>query len=196
MTGYCLLNEMLLKPLTRSPYSIHIDDLCVSCPAYADDLTIIAISVRALQELLNIVYDFSCKWRLQFNPKKCKIIVYGNDRMDHKDFTLGSDIIERCKAHIHVGTTMYPSSSEVSKYVRDKINKCKMIAYSIHAIGSRNAPVTPISGSFVYKSICLSKLLYGSEMLAYSNTVIMELESYQALVAKYWCNMQNWLIKN
>merc|ERR1711893_210046 len=50
MLGYCLLDEMLLKPLTNSRYSLHVDELCVSCPAYADDLTLVAISVKALQE--------------------------------------------------------------------------------------------------------------------------------------------------
>ena len=39
-----------------------------------------------------------------------------------------------------------------------------MIAFAIHAIGKRKAPFTPESASHVYKTACLSKLLYGLEV--------------------------------
>ena len=80
MLGYCLLDEMLLKPLVESPHSIHIGKICVSAPAYADDLTLNAISVKALQQLLNIVNEFASNWRLRFNPNKCKYLVYDQDK--------------------------------------------------------------------------------------------------------------------
>ena len=87
-------------------------------------------------------------------------------------------------SHTHLRTIMSPISYEVSKFVKAKIAACKTIAYTIPAIGSRRAPVTPICGTHVYNSICLSKLLYGVEMLKLSDSVIMDLESFQASAAK------------
>ena len=184
MLGYCLFSEMLLRPLTKSQYSIHIQDICLSCPAYADDLTLIAVSARGLQKLLDIVHDFSNKWRLSFNHTKCKILVYGTDRSSMTKFYLGQEEIERCTVHTHVGTVMSPYSKEITNYMKKKIDKCKQISYAIPAIGTKNAPVTPICSSHVFNSICISKLLYGCEMMSFSSGLITEMESYQASVSK------------
>ena len=184
MLGYCLIDEMLLKPLIQSVYSIHIGRMCVTAPAYADDLTLNAISVKALQKLLDVVYEFSCKWRLQFNPQKCKILVYGDDKTPNTTIRLGREEIKRCDAHTHVGTLMTPHAQQMTKHMKSKIAKCKKIAYTIPAIGSKRAPVTPKSGSYIYKSVCLSKLLYGTELLEVSSTTLTEMESFHASVAK------------
>ncbi len=184
MLAYCLLDEMLLKPLTASRYSIYVGNLCVTSPAYADDLTINAISARALQHLLDIVFEFSCKWRLQFNPTKCKIIVYGEDKTPHVKFKLGDNEIQRTTSHTHVGTMLSSKPLDTANYIKSRIKVCKKLTSAIHAIGSRRAPVTPKSACKVYNSICLSKLLYGFEIMDIPSTLIKDMESFHAEAAK------------
>ena len=68
--------------------------------------------------------------------------------------------------------------------MKNRIKACKKTAHAIHAIGSRRAPVTPKSGSHVYHSICLSKLLYGVELMDVPHTIMREMESFHASIAK------------
>lgn len=68
--------------------------------------------------------------------------------------------------------------------MKDKMTKCQKIAYSIPAIGTRKAPITPKSASHVYQSVCLSKLLYSTEMIEMSTTLLLQMEAFQAQVAK------------
>ncbi len=128
---------------TFMAYSIYIGQLCVTSPAYADDLTINAISAKALQNLLDVVHKFSSKWRLLFNPSKCKIIIYGEDKTPHVSFKLGDEVIQRAPSHTHVGTVLSSSTQEVARYMKDRIKDCKKLTNAIHAIGSRRAPVLP-----------------------------------------------------
>ena len=49
-------------------------------PAFADDLTVLALSKEGLQAMLHIIHKHSYKWRFDFNPKKCSIMVFGDKK--------------------------------------------------------------------------------------------------------------------
>jgi hypothetical protein len=184
MLGFSLYNDKLIRYLKQNQVGLAVGDIIVTSPAFADDLTVMAPNIKALQILLNKIYDFSSKWRLEFNPEKCRIVVYGKDKAPHVKLMIGDRPIERCDAHSHVGTVLTQSKSEVNKYMKLRIKACKRVTSAISAIGSRKAPVTPVSASHLYKTLCLPKLLYGLEVMDITDTAMNEVESFQAQVAK------------
>ena len=54
---------------------MHISDIFCGVPMYADDLSLIAATPSDLQSMLDIVYDYSNKWRYQFNTTKSVVMV-------------------------------------------------------------------------------------------------------------------------
>ena len=70
MTGYSLYSNDLLKLLNEANNGIKLGNTTVPAIAFADDLTIIAKNKYAMQDLLNIVFEYSSTWRLDFNPAK------------------------------------------------------------------------------------------------------------------------------
>ncbi|MCP3891899.1 MAG: hypothetical protein GY702_23985, partial [Desulfobulbaceae bacterium] len=184
MTGFNLYDNILIKSLTDSLCGLRIEDMKLVCPAFADDIVVMSTNISSLQTLMDLVYCFSCKWRLNFNANKCALVVYGRDNTPLKDLTLGRSIIKRKPAHTYLGTLLSAQTNEMKNYVTSRIQATKGSAYNIKAIGSRIAPVTPISASHVYKTVCLPKLLYGMELMPCSDESIDQLENFQASVAK------------
>ena len=44
---------------------------------YADDISLVAPSIYALNKMCDICLEFAFEYDLQFNPSKCKLIKYG-----------------------------------------------------------------------------------------------------------------------
>jgi hypothetical protein len=142
------------------------------------------LNKRALQKLVNKAYEFNCDWRLQFNPSKCAIVVYGKDNVPSKSVTLGGNKIEVKPSHTHVGTLLSDSTQETIRYVQERIGACKRMGHAINAIGTRSAPITPKAASHIYWSSCVPKLTYGLEVMDLSRNAIARLEILHADIAK------------
>ena len=52
-------------------YDLHIPSFLL-----AGDTALVITSPKSLQNLLNIVEKYSCKWRLHYNPSKSVFIVF------------------------------------------------------------------------------------------------------------------------
>ena len=81
-------------------YLVHIDDLVhdlqagsqntgilnipSSCPSLADDQSLIGLSPLARQSLLDIAYNYSRKWRFNFNASKSCVLQFNTQRRKHK----------------------------------------------------------------------------------------------------------------
>ena len=45
---------------------------------YADDISLVVLSVYALNKMCDICLEFAYEYDLQFNPSKCQLIKYGS----------------------------------------------------------------------------------------------------------------------
>ena len=184
MTGFSIYDNVLITGLLECIVGMKVGETNVTCPAFADDIVVMSTNAAALQVLLNKVHQFSCKWRLTFNANKCSIVTCGTDKTPNVELMLGNKVIKRSDGDKHLGTLLTSSTRKVTEFISSRIKVCKKLAFAIKAIGTKNAPVTPISASYVFKSVCLSKLLYGLEMMEISDTAMIELETFQSGVAK------------
>ena len=66
----------LFDKLVESKVRCSIDNLCLNHVMYADDICLMASSPTALQELINICYDFSIRNDLSFNSFKSYFMVF------------------------------------------------------------------------------------------------------------------------
>ena len=62
--------------LSRSGIGCHIDDLCINHVFYADDLCLMAPCAIALQELINLCYEYSIGIDMNFNALKSYCIAF------------------------------------------------------------------------------------------------------------------------
>ena len=86
--------------------------------------------------------------------------------------------------HEHVGTMLASNEKVVSEYMKKRTSACKRPGHAIMAIGSKQAPITPITASKLYWSVCISRLCYGLEIMHINGEVMDTLESYHSEMAK------------
>ena len=52
-------------------------DIIVSLLLFADDIVLIAESPQMMQKMLDVVYNYSKKYRFRFNQSKSNIMIFG-----------------------------------------------------------------------------------------------------------------------
>ena len=62
--------------LNTSRIGYHIDDVCINHVFYADDLCLMAPCAIALQELINVCYQYSNEIELNFNATKSFCVAF------------------------------------------------------------------------------------------------------------------------
>jgi hypothetical protein len=74
---YSIYVEYLVLKLGRSNIGCYLNDLFLSILLYADDMAIIAPSVKGLNSLLQICGSYCKKWDIQLNANKSELLFYG-----------------------------------------------------------------------------------------------------------------------
>jgi hypothetical protein len=52
-----------------------------------DDIVLVADTPEKLQKMLDITYHFACKWHLDFNKTKCRVLICGRGPVSIKNHT-------------------------------------------------------------------------------------------------------------
>ena len=79
-------------------------DIC--CPAFADDISLIALYKPSLQVLLDKANNHSSKWRYDFNPSKTHVFVFGRDYNPGTDLHLGNHTLDVVDMDKHLGVPL------------------------------------------------------------------------------------------
>ncbi len=182
--NHAIFNNDLIMEIKQCMVKIKMSNEIVTCPSFADDMTIMSLSKEGLQILVDIAYHYSKKWRFEFNPTKCKVMIFGKDTNPRLNVKLGNHIIEVSDCEKHLGVDLCTSEKIKEKSVQSRIVQCKSILHGIQAIGSISVPVTPVISSKLYKSVCIPKLLYGCEVSKLSQQTIDDLELFHVKAAK------------
>ena len=92
----------LIEKLRGSGYGTYVIQMCLACIFFADDIVLLSPSRHGLQQLLNICFVYCEKFCLDFNVKKCKIMVAGyNSHNDIPPLSLGGALISSILASIY-----------------------------------------------------------------------------------------------
>ena len=106
------INDLIVK-LTEIAGGLSIGNICSCAPTVADDMLLLSISITGLQSMIDTCYDYSRKWRFQFNSSKCGIIVFNESKnaavKARRKFNLGSHTIQEVLEYTHLGVLMTPS---------------------------------------------------------------------------------------
>ncbi len=102
-TAFSILINDLIKEIRASNIGVKVNDLIISVLAYADDIVLLADSPQQLQNLIDIVHKWCCKYRFIINPSKSNVVHFRNPPKQRTDFKfkLGNiaelDIVENYK---------------------------------------------------------------------------------------------------
>jgi hypothetical protein len=133
----------------------------------ADDISVMALTPYALQELLNICEAYSTKWRYRYNPIKSKVIVFGQHQRSKqclqllRNLKLYGNSIDEVTECMHVGITL--NGHQNNTYL---LQNCasKLRGGLMAIVGSGAEGLSCCSAVKLYKTIVLPRGLYGAEL--------------------------------
>ena len=176
----CFVNDLLIE-LTSCKFGLSIFGKNMCSPTVADDMLLSSLSKKGLDELMAICYRYSCKWRFEYQPSKCSVIVYNETKYEYlrsdRKWLLGNSVIEEEESYRHLGviTNKY---LKLKLSIKDSADKLKGTFLSLVNSGIfYDNSLHPITSRKIYNSVVLPKALYGCESwcpLTASNLLTLE----------------------
>jgi len=97
---------------------------------------------------------------------------------------LGKECIKIIKKDVHLGVVLSNKEEYIYEDVEKRILGCKNICYVTKGLGSRKVPITPVTSTKLYNSVCLPKLCYGMEIMNLNEKCIESVERFHCNMAK------------
>ena len=170
-----LLNELELVG------TANISNIHTSNPSFADDVVCIGTSPQRLQNMLNCAYDYSLKWRFEFNPLKSVILGYRTE-LDLV-FNLGDKSVNISTETKHLGILRTVDLSP-STDIQHSCRKGRNAYFAIPGTGS--CLLNPLTVCGLYNKIVIPAVLYGCELWnGIKPKDIRCLETFQHFIVKH-----------
>ncbi|XP_069114236.1 uncharacterized protein [Argopecten irradians] len=158
--------DELISNLDSSLLGLHIHDIHIPSVFLADDTLLLSCSVGNIQRLLDIVFEFSCKWRLNYNSTKSSLLRFCNSR---KKFTpeiqckLGDQKIAWVTQKEYAGIILTPTL-QCDEDIKRSCAKGRRSLNSLISVGIHDGGMNPITSSKLVETIVQPVILYGSEL--------------------------------
>ena len=103
---YCIYVDSLAQILKESGIGCYVQGSFLSILLYADDMCLIAPSLKGLQRLLKLTESFCVTWDIMLNPKKSKNMQFGK-KVDILPFLqLDGNDLEWVSSWTYLGVTL------------------------------------------------------------------------------------------
>ena len=138
---------------------------------------------------MDIVYRHGCTLRYEFNAKKSGVLVYGEDRKEHKHnvqhraFRLGPAKVSERENYDHVGIRAIISDDDVSG-IEERLSKARRTFNAVSGIGIRSNGLTMATCNVIFWTIVVPAALYGSEIWIMNAKAIAIIEAFQIYACK------------
>ena len=106
---YKVYINSLLNELTNHCYAISINQLSLHSPSFADDIALLALYPTFLTSLMGMCYEYSTKWRYEFNHTKSGVVTYGEtkpvhfEEMKEREWILGDGTVDELYEYKNLG---------------------------------------------------------------------------------------------
>jgi hypothetical protein len=184
MKLYTVFNGDILDQLLLSGNGAKLAGIDIACPAYADDIALVAVHKPHLQALLDIAVEHSRCWRYNFNPSKSFALVFGKDHCPQRNLCLSGTALNITRSSKHLGVPLAVDTGSLDAIIEEGISKGRRSFYASLALGNRYNPVPPLTLSNLYWSVSVPQMTYGLELVNLSVNARHALNSVHLTAAK------------
>ena len=164
-TLYCIYVDGLVQILKDAGIGCYIRDSFLSILLYADDMCLIAPSLKGLQRLLRLTETFCSTWDIMLNPKKSKNMQFGK-KVDSLPFLqLDGNALEWVSSWKYLGVTLR-SHKQFDCCIDEKLKSFYRSANAILRVQGRSNELVMLQ---LLESHCLSILTYAIEVISVSD---------------------------
>ena len=156
----------------------------------ADDVTLLALYPTFLHTFMEMCYEYSIKWQYEFNHIKSGVVTFSEcksahyENMNEREWLLGNESVDEFYEYKNLGAVKNYMGS-FSSNVQDNIDKTRKKAGMIFSANFDHRKVNSLIYVKFWWQACLLTLLYGSELVTLTPSILEKLE---------WCQL--WFIRN
>ena len=177
------INDLIEECYQSGVGAIFID-IIVAILVFCDDICLLSPDKEGMQILLNICNEYTKKWALEFNISKCKFIVFGSNKFNDSIFTLNGLPLLFSNNIKYLGIE-FNRFLNFSNFFIDKFKNVSNSFFSLNSFGFKPGGINPFLQSFIYKSFCVSRLLYGLEIMSLNKKTLNSMNVSQNIIIRY-----------
>ncbi|XP_060074851.1 uncharacterized protein LOC132554540 [Ylistrum balloti] len=160
-----MIND-LISNLDSTSLGLQIHGLHIPAVFLADDTLLLSSSVGNIQNLLDTVYEFSCKWRLAYNPAKSSLLRFYQGRkksVPEIECKLGEQAIQWATEKEYAGIIL-TQSLQCNEDIKRSCAKGRQSLNALISAGIHDGGMNPLISCKLVESIVQPGILYGSEL--------------------------------
>ena len=162
---YSLYIDDLVTILSDAGIGCHVKNLFLSILLYADDMCLLAPSLKGLQRLLQLTEKYCVEWDVMLNSKKSKNMQFGKKIPNLLSLQLDGKSLEWVESWTYLGVKLL-SYKHFNCCIDDKVNSFYRSANAILRIDGRSNELVMLQ---LLESHSLSVLSYGIEVIHVAN---------------------------
>lgn len=177
---YKRYNNNILNAMERSNMGAKIGNIPLMAPTCADDIAILATK-RETQALLDIVYDITNRDLVKINPTKSDLVPLTKSSNVTSVFLGNEEITQKAETK-HLGI-MRNSKNNIN--VDDRLKTGRKTVYALLGSGLHaKRGMSPLVATKIWKTYVIPRILYGIEVMNYTQTDVTKLEKLQLKICK------------
>jgi len=154
----------LLNDLERSGYGAKVMSVSCGNPAFADDVSLLALTPFHLQKMVDSVFQFCKHWSVSINVAKSSVTVFTKSRSQPiANIVYGDCPIIQTESYVHLGI-LYSYNPKYKDKISQRLQKAKNALFSLSAQGVHAQGVNPLVSVDLYSKVVIPIALYGSEL--------------------------------
>ena len=158
---YCLYVDDLIAILQKLKAGCHIKGVFTSALLYADDMALLAPSLKGLQKLLSACGDYCRDWDICLNAKKSRNMYFGKRRTKLSKLKLNKNDIDWAEQWSYLGVDLV-SHTKFNCCIEQKLRKFYRSMNSILRVEGRSNDTMMLK---LIESHCLPILTYAIETI-------------------------------
>ena len=162
---YSVYIDELVLQLRASRKGCYLSYLFAAALCYADDVAILAPSIKGLSALLAICEQYCVEWDICLNPKKTKILYFGRKVEKTFNIMLNHKVIEWVDEWNYLGVRL-KSGKTFNCTVVDRVKKFYKCANAIFRIDGRSNDTVMLH---LVETHCVPLLTYAIEIIHIAN---------------------------
>ena len=162
---YCIYVDDLILKLSNSQKGCYYLGIFTAALFYADDMAILAPSIKALKTLLDICGQYCLDWDICLNASKSKLMYFGKPVNISFKIAFNGNEVEWASEWKYLGVTLR-SGKIFSCSVTDRIKKFYRCANSIFRIEGHSNDIVMLC---LIESHCVPLLTYAIKIIHVSN---------------------------
>ena len=162
---YSIYVDDLLFRLEKSGKGCRFHSAFAAALFYADDMAILAPSIKGLGLLLNICNDYCAEWDICLNEKKSRNLYFGKRTNINHTITLNGKAVEWANEWVYLGVTLR-SGKKFDCSITERIKKFYRCTNSIFRIDGRSNDTVMLR---LIETHCVPLLTYAIEVVTVLN---------------------------